>query len=63
MNVTDCVFCKIGEDKILLKNDLAFVISDRYRIRLCLKTSCLPQRLPPAAGRRTLKENNCKINL
>lgn len=30
MKVSDCVFCNIGEDKILLKNELAFVISDKY---------------------------------
>ncbi len=30
MKDSNCIFCNISEDKIILKNDLAFVISDKY---------------------------------
>ncbi len=30
MKDPNCVFCNIEEDKIILKNELAFVISDKY---------------------------------
>lgn len=30
MKQSDCVFCNITSDKILLKNDSAFVINDLY---------------------------------
>lgn len=30
MKQTDCIFCNIGEDKIILKNKSAFVINDKY---------------------------------
>lgn len=30
MKDPNCVFCNIEEDKIILKNDLAFVIYDKY---------------------------------
>ena len=30
MKQSDCIFCNIGEDKIILKNNSAFVINDKY---------------------------------
>ena len=30
MKQPDCIFCNIKEDKILLKNELAFMIKDKY---------------------------------
>ncbi len=30
MKDKDCVFCNIGQDQILMKNDLAYVINDKY---------------------------------
>jgi diadenosine tetraphosphate (Ap4A) HIT family hydrolase len=30
MRDSNCIFCNIEEDKIILKNDLAFVINDKY---------------------------------
>lgn len=30
MKDIECIFCSIPEDKIILKNDLAFVIDDKY---------------------------------
>lgn len=30
MKSSDCVFCNIEEDKIIMKNDMAFVINDKY---------------------------------
>lgn len=30
MKVSDCIFCNIDDDKIILKNELAFAINDKF---------------------------------